>query len=47
MRSLPTRRAAVGLGERTLELLLAGLGTRSYGKAVGELAETVGSASRR
>ena len=31
-----------GLGERMLELLLAGLGTRSYGKAVGEMAETAG-----
>jgi len=40
-----------GLGERMLELLLAGLGTRSYGKAVGEMAETAGvsksSVSRR
>ena len=31
-----------GLGERMLELLLAGLGTRSYGKAIGEMAETAG-----
>ena len=31
-----------GLGERMLELLLAGLGTRSYGKALGEMAETAG-----
>ena len=31
-----------GLGERMLELLLAGLSTRSYGKAIGEMAETAG-----
>ena len=36
-----------GLGERMLELLLAGLGTRSYGRAVGEMAETAGAASPR
>ena len=40
-----------GLGERMLELLLAGLGTRSYGKAIGGMAETAGvsksSVSRR
>ena len=40
-----------GLGDRMLELLLAGLSTRSYGKAVGEMAETAGvsksSVSRR
>ena len=31
-----------GLGERMLELLLAGLSTRSYGKAIGQMAETAG-----
>ena len=31
-----------GLGERKLELLLAGLSTRSYGKAIGQMAETAG-----
>ena len=31
-----------GLGERMLELLLAGLSTRSYGKATGQMAETAG-----
>ena len=40
-----------GLGERMLELLLAGLGTRSHGKAIGEMADTAGvsksSVSRR
>ena len=40
-----------GLGERMLELLLLGLGTRAYGKAIGEMAETAGvsksSVSRR
>ena len=34
--------AAVGTRERMLELLLAGLSTRSYGKAIGEMAETAG-----
>ena len=37
-----TLRRPSGLGERMLELLLVGLGTRSYGKVVGELAETAG-----
>ena len=43
-RSRPTRRygALRDSGERMLELLLAGLSTRSYGKAVGEMAETAG-----
>ena len=31
-----------GLGERMLELLLSGPSTRSYGKAIGEMAETAG-----
>ena len=31
-----------GLGNRMLELLLAGLGTRPYERAIGEMAETVG-----
>ena len=31
-----------GLGERMLELLLAGLSTRSYAKAIGQMAETAG-----
>ena len=35
-------RRPAGLGERMLELLLAGLSTRSYGKAIGEMAETAG-----
>ena len=35
-------RRPLGLGERMRELLLAGLSTRSYGKAVGEMAETAG-----
>ena len=35
-------RRSSGLGDRMLELLLAGLSTRSYGKAVGEMAETAG-----
>ena len=35
-------RRPTGLGERMLELLLAGLSTRSYGKAIGQMAETAG-----
>ena len=35
-------RRPAGLGERMLELLLAGLSTRSYGKAIGQMAETAG-----
>ena len=31
-----------GLGNRMLELLLAGLGTRPYERAIGAMAETVG-----
>ena len=43
-RSRRTRRSGGrrGLGERMLELLLAGLSTRSYGKAIGEMAEDRG-----
>ena len=40
-----------GLGDRMLELLMRGVSTRAYGKAIGEMAETAGvsrsSVSRR